>query len=69
MPRAKTKKELFPDLYPTVDNLEIYQSFLSHYQIGLLLSSVLELKYYQTLFPAMEHIRNTLKKEEDLFSE
>ena len=56
----ETRRELFPDLYPTTDNFPLYQSFLEKYKLGTILNEVFRLKYYNTLFPAMDTMRNTL---------
>ena len=56
----ETRRELFPDLYPTDDNYPLYQSFLEKYKFGTILNEVFRLKYYNTLFPAMDTMRNTL---------
>eukprot|EP00484_Ammonia_sp_Unknown_P020714 CAMPEP_0197025352 /NCGR_PEP_ID=MMETSP1384-20130603/5724_1 /TAXON_ID=29189 /ORGANISM="Ammonia sp." /LENGTH=184 /DNA_ID=CAMNT_0042453879 /DNA_START=153 /DNA_END=707 /DNA_ORIENTATION=+ len=56
----ESRRSLFPDIYPNNDNYPLYQSFLKHYKLGLILNEVFRLKYYDTLFPAMETMRDTL---------
>ena len=52
----------FPELSPygKKDNYELYQSYLEHYKVGLLLSQTFKLDYYHRLFPGMENVRNVL---------
>eukprot|EP00485_Elphidium_margaritaceum_P002432 CAMPEP_0202691604 /NCGR_PEP_ID=MMETSP1385-20130828/6276_1 /ASSEMBLY_ACC=CAM_ASM_000861 /TAXON_ID=933848 /ORGANISM="Elphidium margaritaceum" /LENGTH=173 /DNA_ID=CAMNT_0049347037 /DNA_START=26 /DNA_END=544 /DNA_ORIENTATION=+ len=55
-----SQRENFPDIYPTDDNWDLYQSFMEKYKLGLIFNEVLRLKYYNTLFPAMETMQTTL---------
>lgn len=57
---VESRRDLFPDLEPSDDNFALYQSFLEKYKLGMILNETMRLKYYNTLFPAMDTMRNTL---------
>merc|ERR1712129_90691 len=57
---GESRRDLFPDLEPTNDNFPLYQSFLEKYKLGMILNETMRMKYYNTLFPAMDAMRCTL---------
>eukprot|EP01083_Nonionella_stella_P193808 715351_1 len=56
----ESRREIFEDLEPSEDNYPLYQSFLEKHKLGMILNEAFRLKYYNTLFPALDTMRNTL---------